>query len=123
MMKAELLWSGERFYFPRAASFGVRSAWNSMPKDKFAVKRRFLISGLRPLPKRAFLSFALISFALSTWAGSLGPGSFVTKGPSTAKRIALSFDDGPGPQTEKFLDLLDTYQVKATFFMLSEQVK
>jgi peptidoglycan/xylan/chitin deacetylase (PgdA/CDA1 family) len=39
------------------------------------------------------------------------------------KKIALTFDDGPGPNTKQFLDLLDRYNVKATFFMLSEQVK
>jgi peptidoglycan/xylan/chitin deacetylase (PgdA/CDA1 family) len=55
-------------------------------------------------------------------AAPLVPGSFVTRGPTTTKKIALTFDDGPGPQTQKFLDLLDRYQVKATFFMLSEQV-
>ena len=51
------------------------------------------------------------------------PGDFYTEGPTTAKKIALTFDDGPGPNTQQFLDLLDRYQVKATFFMLSNQVK
>lgn len=48
------------------------------------------------------------------------PGEFYTSGPSSAKKIALTFDDGPGPETEKFLDLLKRHQVKATFFMLGE---
>lgn len=51
------------------------------------------------------------------------PGDFLTSGPTTEKRIALTFDDGPGPQTKEFLDLLDKYKVKATFFILGEQVK
>ena len=35
------------------------------------------------------------------------------------KRVALTFDDGPHPQaTEKILDLLDKYSVKATFFVI-----
>lgn len=32
------------------------------------------------------------------------------------KIIYLTFDDGPGPYTEPLLELLDKYQVKATFF-------
>src|SRR5262245_50324955 len=48
-------------------------------------------------------------------------GDVVTQGPTTSKRIALTFDDGPGPRTDAYLDLLDKYGVKATFFMLAEQ--
>ena len=33
------------------------------------------------------------------------------------KIIYLTFDDGPSPYTEKLLDTLDTYGVKATFFV------
>lgn len=34
-----------------------------------------------------------------------------------AKTVYLTFDDGPGPYTEKLLDVLDQYEVKATFFV------
>jgi peptidoglycan/xylan/chitin deacetylase (PgdA/CDA1 family) len=51
------------------------------------------------------------------------PGDFFTSGPTQGKKVALTFDDGPGPHTDKFLDLLDQYQVKATFFLLSNKVK
>lgn len=33
------------------------------------------------------------------------------------KTVYLTFDDGPGPYTGKLLDVLDKYQVKATFFV------
>lgn len=33
------------------------------------------------------------------------------------KTIYLTFDDGPGPYTETLLDVLDKYEVKATFFV------
>ena len=33
------------------------------------------------------------------------------------KTIYLTFDDGPGPYTRQLLDILDQYQVKATFFV------
>ena len=51
------------------------------------------------------------------------PGDFFASGPTDQKRFALSFDDGPGPYTERFLDLLDKYKVKATFFMSGDQVR
>lgn len=34
------------------------------------------------------------------------------------KAIYLTFDDGPGPHTERLLDLLDLYGIKATFFVM-----
>lgn len=38
------------------------------------------------------------------------------------KKIVLTFDDGPDPvQTPRLLDILKKYNVKATFFMLSEK--
>lgn len=40
-----------------------------------------------------------------------------------AKRIALTFDDGPNANTTpKILDLLKKYNVKATFFVLGQQI-
>ena len=40
------------------------------------------------------------------------------------KRIALTFDDGPHPkQTKQILDVLDKYNVKATFFVIGINVK
>ncbi len=62
----------------------------------------------------------LLLFPATAFA-QLKPGDFVTQGPTSAKRIALTFDDGPGPQTEAFIALLEKYHVKATFFMLAEQ--
>ena len=38
------------------------------------------------------------------------------------KTIALTFDDGPGPYTEKLLDILDKYDAKATFFLIGNKV-
>ncbi|MDO4620834.1 MAG: polysaccharide deacetylase family protein, partial [Lachnospiraceae bacterium] len=38
------------------------------------------------------------------------------------KYICLTLDDGPGIYTNRFLDLLEQYQAKATFFMIGEQV-
>ena len=44
--------------------------------------------------------------------------------PNETKRIALTFDDGPHPsQTQRILDILDAYHVKATFFMIGVNVE
>lgn len=43
---------------------------------------------------------------------SVNPGS---------KVVYLTFDDGPGPYTERLLDILDLYGVKATFFVTNAQ--
>ncbi len=38
------------------------------------------------------------------------------------KLVALTFDDGPGPYTERLLDAMKKRGVKATFFVLGERV-
>lgn len=48
----------------------------------------------------------------------------IWKIPNKDNKIYLTFDDGPIPHiTEWVLDTLDTYQVKATFFCVGENVK
>lgn len=39
------------------------------------------------------------------------------------KVMYLTFDDGPGPYTERLLDVLDAYNVKATFFVTGQNLK
>lgn len=39
------------------------------------------------------------------------------------KYIALTFDDGPNYNTNKVLDILNKYNVKATFFVLGSKIK
>lgn len=36
-------------------------------------------------------------------------------------RVYLTFDDGPSEYTEEILDILDQYQVKATFFVIGKE--
>ncbi len=43
-------------------------------------------------------------------------------GPAGQKKIALTFDDGPGDITEQLLNLLDQYHAHATFFMVGQNV-
>ena len=51
-------------------------------------------------------------------------GVFWIKEGSGAKTVYLTFDDGPIPQcTPWLLDILDRYGVKATFFMVGDNVR
>jgi peptidoglycan-N-acetylglucosamine deacetylase len=51
-------------------------------------------------------------------------GDYVARVETTDKVVALTFDDGPVPQnTPSILDLLDKYDVKATFFMMGRNVE
>lgn len=65
---------------------------------------------------------ALVLLCSIVWA-SPKPGDFFASGPRDRKRIALTFDDGPGPTTKEFLDLLDRYGAKATFFVMGKEVR
>lgn len=46
-----------------------------------------------------------------------------TNAEDTGKIVYLTFDDGPTPATRNLLTLLNEYEMKATFFMLSPNVK
>ena len=82
--------------------------------------------------------FALLGMCLSLgWPGLLGcqrhpapfkpvadPGETVYFVPVREKVIALTFDDGPNePATGLILDALKAHQVKATFFLIGENVE
>lgn len=57
------------------------------------------------------------------FAQAAEPGSFFADGPKGAKAVALTFDDGPGPYTEKILEILQKYGVTATFFVDASQLE
>ncbi len=51
-----------------------------------------------------------------------GNGQVVRNGSRERKRVALTFDDGPSVYTPQVMDVLRRKKVKATFFMLGDQV-
>jgi peptidoglycan/xylan/chitin deacetylase (PgdA/CDA1 family)/pimeloyl-ACP methyl ester carboxylesterase len=52
---------------------------------------------------------------------SLIPQSWlIVHGPRSQRRIALTFDDGPTELTPAYLEVLDRYRVKGTFFLVGE---
>ncbi len=48
---------------------------------------------------------------------------FVKEGSGTAKEVALTFDDGPGPFTPQVLSVLEHYRVRATFFVIGKMLQ
>jgi peptidoglycan/xylan/chitin deacetylase (PgdA/CDA1 family) len=44
----------------------------------------------------------------------------VLRGPDGARKISLTFDDGPVDLLEQYLDVLDAHRARATFFVLGE---
>ncbi len=47
----------------------------------------------------------------------------VSAGAATGNRVALTFDDGPGPATGAILNLLRKYRMKGTFFVLGNRAE
>jgi peptidoglycan/xylan/chitin deacetylase (PgdA/CDA1 family) len=48
---------------------------------------------------------------------------FVKEGSGTAKEVALTFDDGPGPFTPQVLSVLEHNHVRATFFVIGRMLR
>ncbi len=48
---------------------------------------------------------------------------YISHGTRLRKRVALTFDDGPGEQTGQILDVLDRFGARGTFFNLGTEVR
>ncbi len=53
--------------------------------------------------------------------GTADAGNQGREEPVAAHEVYLTFDDGPSIYTEEILDILDEYQVKATFFVVGKE--
>jgi peptidoglycan-N-acetylglucosamine deacetylase len=85
-----------------------------------------------PAPRPARRRWALAGVVLAVFAllafSALSPGAqvfgkVVAHGRPGEKVVALTFDDGPSPYTAQVLDILARYQVKATFFLIGQNVE
>ncbi|WP_034549589.1 LysM peptidoglycan-binding domain-containing protein [Carnobacterium funditum] len=64
------------------------------------------------------LSLVLLSFLLFTLPVTAASSSYITKGNTSAKTVALTFDDGSdGKNITKILQTLKSNNIKATFFI------
>ncbi|WP_100404174.1 polysaccharide deacetylase family protein [Bacillus sp. FJAT-42315] len=50
-------------------------------------------------------------------------GGLTNQVETTQKVVALTFDDGPTKNTDQILQLLNKYKVKATFFLIGEEIE
>ncbi len=53
--------------------------------------------------------------------GCRSHGGLFLHGPSV-REVAFGFDDGPAPDTSRFVSMLERAKARATFFMIGEQV-
>lgn len=105
---------------------------------------------VHPHPRRRALAIAVVVLVLGTVAVACGAGpaapaeprpvatdqqaapvigcqyrsrtTNVRKGPAGRRRIALTFDDGPSAYTSRVLDVLESQNVPATFFIVGQNV-
>lgn len=77
----------------------------------------------RTLISLVFIPFLMLYTAVGVFAKSDEVKVYRYK-KNDKMQIALTFDDGPHPvYTQKILDILEKYNVKATFFMVGENIK
>lgn len=57
------------------------------------------------------------------FGANLNAGNFYSYGDTSKNEVALTYDDGPSQNTPALCDILKKYNVKATFFVLGENVK
>ncbi len=70
-----------------------------------------------------FLVISIISLYISRLIPSNKQGVNLGESGIGEKAIAITFDDGPGKYTEKLLDGLSEYNVKASFFVLGKKAE
>jgi peptidoglycan-N-acetylglucosamine deacetylase len=75
---------------------------------------------------RGTAALALLAACVVVWNGANSPrstwlGNMVSHGPSTDRRVALTFDDGPNATaTLAVRDVLDAHGAKGTFFLVGK---
>lgn len=93
-----------------------------------ALRRRLLRRSVGRLGVATLLYYLPSVCVLGQWAPmrieALPAGVCRWRGPSSSKAVALTFDDGPSPDTTPHtLELLDALGMKATFFVLGSLVE
>jgi len=111
------------FFTPRGGSKQYYCPSERGGRDPIGEKKDWILGS--KMMKKIRLSLGIFVFALVgvLYASEFLPGYLYTSGPNYRNEIALTFDDGPGPHTEKFLDLLSEFNAKATFFMLGNEAQ
>lgn len=63
----------------------------------------------------------VIFFILHSWFRRIDRGTVKRQDEEVIHKVYLTLDDGPSPYTEEILDILDRYDVKATFFVVGKE--
>lgn len=61
------------------------------------------------------------TWSIGPYAADVPVADGVSAGATAGNRVALTFDDGPGPATGAILDLLRKYRMRGTFFVLGNR--
>jgi len=73
---------------------------------------------------RRILFTLILCGCLTAGSGRVQGAEVVYSWKNNQKNIALTFDDGPHPRlTREILDILDEYGIKATFFVIGQNVE
>ncbi|MBN1547893.1 MAG: polysaccharide deacetylase family protein [Syntrophaceae bacterium] len=109
----------------KTMGFGNRSLAQAEMLGGMAFVLALLFAVCRPewmaLPLVAFVVVCLSAPFFPAWGFFL---PVYSRGKTGRPVVALTFDDGPDPETTPvLLDLLDRYGVRATFFVTGERVK
>ncbi|PSR22213.1 MAG: polysaccharide deacetylase family protein [Sulfobacillus acidophilus] len=67
------------------------------------------------------IAWILVYLAPDLWFHHLQWGAWA--GSSAQAQVSLTFDDGPGPDTDQILNVLQEFQVRATFFIVTERLR
>src|SRR5438270_4977958 len=79
-----------------------------------------------PLAMAAIGSVGVVGYLgyATTWPSCNFWGKVTARGPANSKGVAITFDDGPTPNsTEAVLDALAEHHAKATFFVIGQNVR
>lgn len=88
---------------------------------RFKVNKKYMRNFINKF--KISITAILVSFFCCFEVSAADSAVFYSDGPKDKNEVALTFDDGPGLYTEKILDILKRYNIKATFFMEGSQVE
>jgi len=108
-----------------ATSTGSSGTWNpvalrdgataELPRLRLEEQARLAERALERQKRTRTIENAAIARTLKTTP-------YVRLAGAQTRSVALTFDDGPGPYTQRILDTLQRQHVKATFFVLGNQI-
>ena len=105
-------------------SFGGAAPHSPLPQDSAAAAGTRGAPAPRPVTPRPSRPAPPAPPATSAPDGCPVPsGSVLDQAPGHGRTVALTFDDGPGPDTGALLAVLRDRQVHATFFMVGREVE